>query len=1051
MKLKRKRLIAGVCAILCIFGTTGYNVGYVSNKGYIAEATYEYSDSSQYTHTIEEQVFNGNAATWTASNVTYSIVKVTVENKETGDKTVEYRVAVSSIDSSITSFVGCKTVNVPASITLDIATENKALSSDEKISIKDIGKSTVIANSACAGTGIKTIDLKGVYYIGNNAFSECKGISSVSIPASVKYMGVNVFANSSITSLIVDNEMEEVPDGMCYNTPLDHVTYGYGELIKKIGNSAFANTELKSCCLPKSTEELITIGDKAFQNCTKLTSIDLNNVVTVGNYAFAGCTSVTSLDMGSSLVSTWSGAFSDCTSLTDIKFSPCMTLLYSGAFENCTSLKNVTDMPDTLKDYVYLSSIDKAYGMGSNVFKGCIALESVELPNQITEIPDGTFDGCTALTDVTVNESAIETVGARAFYNCNVWTGVSLPNVKNIEDEAFYKCNSLEQFNTDNVETIGKRAFSCTKLAYVNLPVCEKIDDEAYCNCLSLKEVNSEATEYGVGVFSSCTGLSTVTLNSSGLTSIPDSMFYKCTSLVNVQGEFNKVKEIGVNAFYMCENLESLNFDSDTLDKVGMYAFKDCSKLRSICNEKISVTSVGSYCFENCSELRQEFEYDNTSKEACTIGTQAFSNSGISSVCIKSSDKSSTNIGAGAFKECLNLVSATVEVPENTSNAQVGNEVFMGCKNLKDATYTGNTIFKGMFENCESLNEVNAGNVKSVGANAFRGCISLMVINTSNVLTTVEDEAFYECNKLTDVHCNKSTKFDGDSNFYGCKSLKNIEIGQLTEKMFYDCESLESVEMASSIKQIPKYAFYGCKALKSIDLSNITYLYDYCLQGSGLSGTISLKDINMGRGVFSDCTQITEVVADTSDIGCEAFKNCAGLKSAILNVKSIEEFAFSGCTALEDVQLNGCVAIMGKAFMGCSSLYEMVVPNSVTTMGNKCIGYLSEDEQQEEFAVVGKRYTSEAYDYANLHNMTFIDESEFDAEARKEEREYKFADVNNDGVVSIADAVKLQSWLVKKDTQIEEGMNLDVNRDGCINVFDEIILKRKVMEQAENS
>src|SRR5574344_1002679 len=78
-----------------------------------------------------------------------------------------------------------------------------------------------------------------------------------------------------------------IPDNVTY----DGVTYS----VTSIGNRAFSDcTRLTSVTIPNSVK---TIGRGAFSGCTGLTSVTIPNSVTfIGSYAFESCTGLTSLN-----------------------------------------------------------------------------------------------------------------------------------------------------------------------------------------------------------------------------------------------------------------------------------------------------------------------------------------------------------------------------------------------------------------------------------------------------------------------------------------------------------------------------------------------------------------------------------------------------------------------------------------------------------------------------------------------------------------------------------------------------------------------------------
>lgn len=202
-----------------------------------------------------------------------------------------------------------------------------------------------------------TVNYKGetynVTWIRNEAFYCCTGLTSVSIPNSVKQIGDDAFEGcSNLTSV-------NIPNG-----------------VKYIGWGAFrycSNVSLVS--IPNS---VIKIGDSAFACCTNLKNINIPDGVTeIKERTFAGCSSLTSINIPKNIKTIEKGAFSGCSSLTSINIP-----------------KNVT----TIGDWA---------------FGGC-GLTSVIIPNGVTSIGANAFFGCENLTFVTIPNS-INTIGNQAF------------------------------------------------------------------------------------------------------------------------------------------------------------------------------------------------------------------------------------------------------------------------------------------------------------------------------------------------------------------------------------------------------------------------------------------------------------------------------------------------------------------------------------------------------------------------------------------------------------------------------------------------------------
>ena len=105
--------------------------------------------------------------------------------------------------------------------------------------------------------------------------------------------------------------------------------------------------------------------------------------------------------------------------------------------------------------------------------------------------------------------------------------------------------------------------------------------------------------EIGVRAFSSCSGLTSVTIGDS-VTSIGGGAFTLCSSLSSLTIP-DSVTEIGNYAFYSCSGLTSVTIPNSVIS-IGNYAFWYCDGLTTVTIGN-SVTSIGVGAFSNCSGL----------------------------------------------------------------------------------------------------------------------------------------------------------------------------------------------------------------------------------------------------------------------------------------------------------------------------------------------------------------------------------------------------------------------------------------------------------------
>ena len=235
-----------------------------------------------------------------------------------------------------------------------------------------------------------------------------------------------------------------------------------------------------------------SIGDRAFDGCSSLTSVTIpNSVTSIGYGAFCECTGLTSVTIPNSVTSIGNDAFSGCSGLTSVTIPNSVTSIESSAFSFCASLTSFT-IPNSVTS------------IGYDAFRGCTGLTSVTIPNSVTSIGDDAFIYCTGLTSVTIEAETPPTLGSGAFNsnNCPIyvpcgtidayktaWTNyasrisyaplpykisaqaengnvdiVSLENYTTCDKEPYYKLTAVSNYgyhfvqwsdgNTDNPRTI---------------------------------------------------------------------------------------------------------------------------------------------------------------------------------------------------------------------------------------------------------------------------------------------------------------------------------------------------------------------------------------------------------------------------------------------------------------------------------------------------------------------------------------------------------------------------------------------------------------------
>ena len=140
-----------------------------------------------------------------------------------------------------------------------------------------------------------------------------------------------------------------------------------------------------------------------------------------------------------------------------------VTKIADRAFKECVMLESVI-IPNTITD---MGTVAFESAMG--VFHGCAALSKIEIPNSVVTIGRGAFSGCKSLTSITIPNS-VTTIGSCCFSDCEKLSSIKLSqNITRIELETFRGCSALTSIEIPApVVFIGNYAFQgCSALEQV--------------------------------------------------------------------------------------------------------------------------------------------------------------------------------------------------------------------------------------------------------------------------------------------------------------------------------------------------------------------------------------------------------------------------------------------------------------------------------------------------------------------------------------------------------------------------------------------------------
>lgn len=747
--------------------------------------------------------------------------------------------------------------------------------------------------------------------IGYQAFYECRGLTSVTIPSSVTVIGERAFS------------------------------YCYG---------------LTSVTIPNS---VTVIGNGAFYSCRSLTSVTIPSSVTqIGASAFSGCSGLTGVTIPSSVTSIGENAFFDCSGLMSVTIPSSVVKMESRVFERCPKLINAGPIGGN-----YNIEFGWTAAIPDSAFSGCDTLTSIIIPDDITSIGSSAFHGCHSLTDIVLPDS-LTTIGSHVFAYCYSLSKIVIPaSVTSVGGAIFSSCTKLItagpiggdyniQFGWSQSipDSALSNASSLTSVAIPNSVTA--IGRLAFAECSSLLSLTipSNVVTIGQGAFFGCSSLSHVSIPNS-VTSIGSSAFNNCSNLMSVVIP-GSVKSAGSHLFVGSPNLVTagpvggdynIQFgwtDSFNVGDImhpdlqqltipdGVTALYESSRVGSkshslstvIIPESVKQVGQDEHSYGNIQwglfEMHPNLvsagpiggDYSIQFGWTNNIPACAFAKSYIEYADIP---EGITHIDTYAFDKCTNLTQ--IVLPNSLTS--IGDSAFRSCDNLTDAYYSGS---KSDWE-AVKIYENNAPLLNATIHYNSTGPDDLDQETISGVLRSGETwEIRWACtyeqddtgtpyngkinitmtgsgnkDELYIYNENSSQGFPWELAPYNIpkSAIKSLTIsGEMVGKRlriaansFQKYESLEKV-LLDDVTGIDTYAFEGCSSLKSVG-----FLF-------------AAEFASIGKGAFRNCTSLEQIdiPANLERIGEEAFQNTA-LKTITLgrNITEIGANAFAGCANLK--------------------------------------------------------------------------------------------------------------------------------------------------------
>lgn len=224
----------------------------------------------------------------------------------------------------------------------------------------------------------------GVTQLGAFSLNHCGKLKRITFPETMKYLGSSALSNCPL--------LEHAALPLSCNSVRSYAFNG--------------DTALKDIVLG-DTVEVQAFAFMACKNCTLYDFTRNTSVPTLANInAFQGINAEAAILVPASLYRDWVVA-TNWVSLADHIVPLIVGDIGVEEFADCTSLKSVAFSDNGL-----------CTNIGDCAFYGCTALESIDIPDSVTDIGMGAFERCSALENVTIGKN-VTNIGASAFNKCS--------------------------------------------------------------------------------------------------------------------------------------------------------------------------------------------------------------------------------------------------------------------------------------------------------------------------------------------------------------------------------------------------------------------------------------------------------------------------------------------------------------------------------------------------------------------------------------------------------------------------------------------------------
>ena len=212
-----------------------------------------------------------------------------------------------------------------------------------------------------------------VVKVGEEAFSRCKDLITVTIPDSVTEIGKNAFEYcKNLSSISISDSVTKIGKNafLC--------CYSLINIDVSIDNKKFSSVD--GALYSKDKTQLIVCPNGKAENY-----IVPDGVTKIHPFAFSECNYLKNIEIPDSVNTIGAGAFECCNALVGVVLPRNITVIEKGTFFDCENLTKVI-IPDGVTEIKKYNFVD------------CGSLKNIGIPSSVIKIGEPSFAGCYDLT-----------------------------------------------------------------------------------------------------------------------------------------------------------------------------------------------------------------------------------------------------------------------------------------------------------------------------------------------------------------------------------------------------------------------------------------------------------------------------------------------------------------------------------------------------------------------------------------------------------------------------------------------------------------------------